>query len=204
MTNLKTKVLIIEDEAIIAKHIEDILIENDFSSVGIAHDSETALDYIYSRQPQLLILDINIDGSKDGIEVAEIVKEKYDIPVIFLTALSDLHTLDRAKKVNPCSYIVKPFNTKDLISSIIIGLYNYDFMKQSKQLDLANVNRIALHPLSPKEYEVLLDIKDGLTNAQIAKKQYLSLSTIKFHLKNIYNKLDVQNRTSAIRKVTGI
>jgi len=195
------RILIVEDEVMIAKHIEDVLLHNNYSIVGIAHDSESALDYIHSRSPQLVILDINIEGSKDGVEVAEVVREKYDIPIVFLTALSDVQTLERAKKVTPSAYIVKPFKPKDLISSIVIGLYNYDFRKQSKELSIQKVNTIASPAFSNKEYEVLLDIKEGLTNAQIAKKQFLSLSTIKFHSKNIYEKLDVKNRTSAIKKV---
>ena len=200
----KLKILIVEDEVLIAKHIEDALISNDFLPIGIAHDSETALDYIHNRKPEFVILDINIDGQKDGIEIAEILKDNHDIPFIFLTALSDIKTLDRAKKVNPCGYIVKPFKTRDLVSSITIGLYNFEFRKTEKTLNIKDVNALALDPLSQKEYEVLLDITEGFTNAQIAKKQFISLSTVKFHTQNIYSKLDVSNRTSAIKKVLGM
>lgn len=199
----KLRVLIVEDEVLIAKHIEDTLQNDNFIVVGIAHDSETALDYISNRDPQFIILDINIDGQKDGIEVAEVVKDNYDIPFMFLTALSDISTLDRAKKVNPSGYIVKPFKTRDLISSITIGLYNYEFKKTDSTLTLDQVNTKAIEDLSQKEFEVLLDITEGFTNAQIAKKQFISLSTVKFHSQNIYSKLDVKNRTSAIKKVLG-
>ncbi|MBT8233950.1 MAG: response regulator transcription factor [Saprospiraceae bacterium] len=200
----KLKVLIVEDEVLIAKHIEDTLLSNNFLPIGIAHDSETALDYIANRSPEFVILDINIDGNKDGIEVAEVLKANYDIPFMFLTALSDIQTLDRAKKVNPSGYIVKPFKTRDLISSITIGLYNYEFKKSDNSLSLEQVNEKAVDPLSQKEYDVLLDITEGFTNAQIAKKQFVSLSTIKFHSQNIYSKLGVNNRTSAIKKVLGL
>lgn len=193
--------LIVEDEVLIAKHIEDALHEDDFKVIGIVHDSEAALDFISNHNPELIILDINILGVKDGIEVAQVVKEKYNIPFIFVTAHSDGNTLDRAKKVNPCAFIVKPFTTRDLLSSVTIGLYNFEFRKKYNQLDIDHVNKLALEPLSDKEFEVLLDIKEGLTNAQIAKKQYLAISTIKFHSKNIYLKLDVKNRTSAIKKI---
>ena len=200
----KLRVLIVEDEVLIAKHIEDILQSENFTVVGIAHDSETALDYISNRDPQFIILDINIDGQKDGIEIAEIVKDNYDIPFMFLTALSDISTLDRAKKVNPSGYIVKPFKTRDLISSITIGLYNFEFKKTEAQLTLDQANKRSIEDLSQKEFEVLLDITEGFTNAQIAKKQFVSLSTVKFHTQNIYSKLDVKNRTSAIKKVLGL
>lgn len=197
----KIKVLVVEDEVMIAKHIEDTLISNGYTCLGITHDSASALEYIHNRQPELILLDINIDGDKDGIEIAQIVKSKYDIPYIFLTALSDTKTLDRAKKVNPCGYIVKPFKAKGLLSSITIGLYNYEFNKKSEPITISTVNEMAVQDLSPKEFEVLLDLKDGLTNAQIAKKQYLAISTIKFHCQNIYMKLEVKNRTSAVKKV---
>ena len=200
----KLKVLIVEDEVLIAKHIEDALQNSDFNVIGIAHDSETALDYIHNRDPEFIILDINIDGQKDGIEVAEVVKANYDVPFMFLTALSDIQTLDRAKKVNPCGYIVKPFKTRDLVSSITIGLYNHEFKKTDKKLTLDQVNNQAAEDLSQKEFDVLLDITEGFTNAQIAKKQFISLSTVKFHSQNIYSKLDVKNRTSAIKKVMGL
>jgi len=199
----KLRVLIVEDEVLIAKHIEDTLQNNNFNVIGIAHDSETALDYINNRDPEFIILDINIDGQKDGIEVAEVVKKNYDIPFMFLTALSDISTLDRAKKVNPSGYIVKPFKARDLISSITIGLYNYEFKKTDSILSLEQVNTKAIEDLSQKEFEVLLDVTEGFTNAQIAKKQFISLSTVKFHTQNIYSKLDVKNRTSAIKKVLG-
>jgi len=200
----KLRVLIVEDEVLIAKHIEDTLQNDNFTVVGIAHDSETALDYINNRNPEFIILDINIDGQKDGIEIAQIVKENYEIPFMFLTALSDISTLDRAKKVNPSGYIVKPFKARDLISSITIGLYNFEFKKTDKKLTLNQVNKKSIEPLSQKEFEVLLDITEGFTNAQIAKKQYISLSTVKFHSQNIYSKLDVKNRTSAIKKILDI
>ncbi len=200
---LSKSVIIVEDEVLIAKHIEDTLINEGFKVIGVAHDSSSALDIINNRNPDLLILDVNLGSDKDGIGIAEIVKVKYDIPFFFLTALSDSLTLDRAKKVNPCGYIVKPFKPRDLISSITIGLYNYEYKKSTSKLTLKDVNSKALKKLSQKEFEVLLDIADGFTNAQIAKKQFVSLSTVKFHSKNIYSKLDVQNRTSAIKKVLG-
>lgn len=204
MENRKLKILIVEDEVLIAKHIEDALNDNGFIPVGIAHDGDTALEFVHNRTPDFIILDINIDGDKDGIDLAHIIRDKYDIPYMFLTALSDMNTLDRAKKTNPCGYIVKPFKTKDLISNITIGLYNYEFQKSDNKLTLEEVNKLAVEDLSQKEYDVLLDIVDGFTNAQIAKKQYISLSTVKFHTQNIYSKLDVSNRTTAIKKVLKI
>jgi DNA-binding NarL/FixJ family response regulator len=200
----KLSVVIVEDEVLIAKHIEDTLINANFIVEGLAHDSASALAIIRSQKPDFLILDINLGEQIDGINLADTVKKELDIPFIFLTALSDLATLDRAKKVNPCGYVVKPFKPRDLISSITIGLYNFEFKKSSSKLSKSQVNKVAVEDLSNKEFEVLLDMSEGFTNAQIAKKQFVSVSTIKFHSQNIYSKLDVRNRTSAIKKALGL
>lgn len=202
--NLRPNVIIVEDEVLIAKHIESALTKDYFNVIGIAHDSMTALDIIEARNPDLLILDINLGCEKDGIDVAEVINNNYDIPFIFLTALSDFSTLERAKKVRPCGFIIKPFKPRDLITSITIGLYNHEYSKSTKELTLRDVNKVALKKLSQKEFDVLVDISKGYTNAQIAKNQYISLSTVKFHSQNIYSKLDVNNRTSAVKKVLGL
>ena len=204
MVDKKLNILIVEDEVIIAKHIEEHLLTHGYQIAGVVHDSETALDKIYTQSPDFIILDINIDGTRDGIEIAELVNEKYDIPFMFLTALSDLHTLDRAKKVNPCAYIVKPFKERDLVSNITIGLFNYQNRKQNREVTLEKVNAIALDPITRKEFEVLQDIIQGFTNNQIAKKQFVSLSAIKFHCQNIYSKMDVKNRSTLINKILTI
>lgn len=202
MDTAKIKVIIVEDEVLIARHIEEILIDGGYHVLGITHDSEKALDLISSQQPEVVILDINICGSKDGIEVAESINGFGKTAIIFLTALSDIHTLERAKKVNPAGYIIKPFKPSDLLSSITIGLYNYEFIRKKKVLTIEGINNIANRPMSTIEFDILMDIKDGLTNSQIAKKRFIALSTVKWHANNIYSKLNVNNRTSAIKAIT--
>ena len=200
----RLKIIVVEDDVIIARLIEEHLMEAGYQVLGIEHSGERALDLIHNQQPDLVLLDINIDGSKDGIEVGEEIKEKYDIPFIFLTALSDLGTLERAKKAQPCGYLVKPYKASDLYSTIAIGMYN--FMSRSKadaRLTLEHVNQLAVEKVTEREFDILTDITHGLTNAQISEKQHLSLSTVKWHLQNIYSKLGVKNRTSAVKLVLG-
>ena len=194
-------VIIVEDDAIIAAHISKQLKSLGHHVVGIAHHSEVALDMIYARKPTFLILDINIEGSKDGIEVAKIVNEKYNIPFLFLTAYSDPETLSRARAVRPCGYIVKPFRPRDLASSIAIGLFNFTHRKANTSLDISKINHAIDEVLTTREFEVLSGIMQGLTNAQIADQHFVTLSTIKYHTRNIYAKLNVKNRTSAINKI---
>src|SRR5436190_22963351 len=80
------------------------------------------LDY---GKPELVLLDIHLFGKKDGIEVAHKINELYQIPFIFLTANSDAETIDRAKKVKPNAYIVKPFTKEELFAAIEIAFSNF-------------------------------------------------------------------------------
>lgn len=200
----RLKIIVVEDDVIIARLIEEHLLDGGYHVLGVEHSGDRALDLIHNQQPDLVLLDINIDGSKDGIEVGEEIKAKYDIPFIFLTALSDLGTLERAKKALPCGYLVKPYKASDLYSTIAIGMYNFASRSTPHaNLTLDRVNQVSVDNITEREFEVLLDITQGLTNAQISEKQHLSLSTVKWHLQNIYSKLGVKNRTSAVKLVLG-
>ena len=195
------KIVIVEDEVFIAKDIKRILLQLGYDVPAIAYDSESAIKKIYQFQPDLVLLDITIRGQRDGIQVAQVLNENHKIPFIFLTSHSDRSTLSRAKQTRPYGYIVKPYTDKDLISSIEIALYNWSEDLKKKNLDKTLVDESAHTPLSQREYEVYLDLVNGLNNQQIASKHFVSVNTIKTHIKNIFSKLDVHDRLSALRKV---
>ncbi|MDX1410068.1 MAG: response regulator transcription factor, partial [Saprospiraceae bacterium] len=92
---------------------------------GIAHDVPDALTHIRLEQPDLVLLDINLEGEKDGVFVAHHLHETGQIPFIFLTSLSDRKTLDRAKRTGPSGYLVKPVDEGDLRTSVEVALYNH-------------------------------------------------------------------------------
>ena len=198
------KVIIVEDDAIIAQLIELHIEQAGHHVIAIAHDSERALDLIHNQQPDLVFLDIHILGNKNGIEVAEVIHRKYKIPFIFITAFSDPLTLQKAAAVQPISYLVKPYKKEDLIAAISIGLVNYQRRQKDISLSRGLINDHALSEISSREYEILMDIANGLTNDQIAAKQYLSVNTVKWHSTNIYSKLGVKNRTAAAKWIADL
>ena len=195
------RVLIVEDEPLIAEDISDFLGDIDYICAGIAYDSETALDMMVNRHPDIALLDINIEGALDGIEVAHRIKNKYNIPFVYLTSHSDKATLDKAKLTLPYGYIVKPFNEKDLLSTLEMALFRHANENKNKLPKSELINNAIANPLTDKEYTCLVQLFDGLTNKQMAEKQFVSVNTIKTHLKNLFLKIDVPNRTSAIQKV---
>src|ERR1700712_3721751 len=119
------KVGIVEDELVIARTIVNTLDELGYSCSGPAINYTEAMEMLENNLPDLVLLDIQLSGKKDGIDVAQKINEIYRLPFIFLTANSDAETIDRAKKVKPHAYIVKPFTREELFAAIEIAFSNF-------------------------------------------------------------------------------
>ena len=194
------KIVIIEDEAIIAQNIAVYLNNNDFTVSAIAYDAEEAITLLTEHAPDAAILDINLDSEKDGIQIAEFINHNLHIPFLYLTSHADKETLERAKKTEPSGYIVKPFNEKTLLATLEIAISNFA-QKNNKQVPSINMDKINKHlisPVSEREFDVLAQIYAGKPNMQIAADLFVSVNTIKKHINNVYIKLDVNSRSTAI------
>jgi len=119
------KIGIVEDELVIARTIVSTLHELGYAHCGPAINYTEAIEMLEHNKPDLLLLDIQLSGKKDGIDVAQKLNESYQVPFIFLTANSDGETIDRAKKVKPHAYIVKPFVKEELYAAIEIAFSNF-------------------------------------------------------------------------------
>lgn len=126
------KILVVEDEIIIADDICDTLEELGYEVLEPAISYTEALERLEEEQPDFALLDIQLAGRRDGIDLAWKIVDEYKIPFIFLTSNADAATLERAKKVNPSAYLLKPFNKNDLYTSIEIALYNYSTGNQAE------------------------------------------------------------------------
>ena len=197
------KILIVEDEPLIAQHISMYLNNNDFTVSGIAYDYEEAMNELHNNPPDAVILDINLDSAQDGIDIATHINKKMRIPFLFLTSYSNKETLQRAKAVEPSGYIVKPFNERTLLATLEIAISN--FSQRSNQqvpvLVLDKINKHLLSPLTDREFDVMQLIYAGKTNNQLAAELFVSLNTVKVHIKNAYLKLDAPSRTKAIARL---
>lgn len=130
------KIGIVEDDLIIAASIEMTLAQIGYQPVTPVRNYADALAMIANENPDLLLLDITLEGKQDGIELAQKVNEQFGIPFIFLTSYSDPATVNRAKKANPYAYLVKPFNESDLFSAIEIAFNNYNHGLKPARTDL--------------------------------------------------------------------
>jgi diguanylate cyclase (GGDEF)-like protein/PAS domain S-box-containing protein len=123
-------ILIVEDEKIIALDLQRRLERFGYSVVGMASDGAEAISLAISRSPDIILMDIMLAGSMDGIDAAKHIRAQLGIPVIFLTAYADEKTLERAKEVEPFGYILKPFKERELYTTIDIALYKNSIEKK--------------------------------------------------------------------------
>jgi len=119
-------ILIVEDEALVAKDVQNRLTSQGYGIAGWVISGEEAIAEAEKSSPDLVLMDIHLKGSIDGIEAAERIREYNDIPVVFVTALADDDTLSRAKVADPFGFILKPFSERDLHSTIEIALYKHE------------------------------------------------------------------------------
>lgn len=118
-------ILIAEDEKIIALDLSNTLRKLGYLVAGIAATGPDIFELIEKYNPNLVMMDIMLDGDMNGIEAANIISRKYGLPVVYLTALTDEETLQKAKKTNPFGYVLKPYDEKTLHSSIEMALYKH-------------------------------------------------------------------------------
>ncbi len=112
------RILIVEDEGIVANHISSVLTGAGYEVVGIAASSEETFAIIRAQIPDVILMDIHIEGLMDGIETAEKVLEDRVIPIIYLSAHTDCLTVDRAKATGPFQFLTKPINWAKLFEAI--------------------------------------------------------------------------------------
>jgi PAS domain S-box-containing protein len=127
------RILIVEDEAIVANDIRETLKSLGYTVVGTAKSGEIALEKVSETRPDLILMDIHLAGRMDGVDTAEKIHRKNDIPVIYLTAYADKGLLDRAKLTEPYGYIVKPYDERELQSVIEMARYKYTLDKKLKE-----------------------------------------------------------------------
>jgi DNA-binding LytR/AlgR family response regulator len=125
----KASIVIVEDEALIADHIEQLLIEEGYEVLGIFDTAEDTLAFFKNNQANIVLLDINLGGSIDGVDIANQLNKLPNLSIVFLTSNTDKKTIDRVKLTTPAGFITKPFTKEDIISNIEIALYKSTTIK---------------------------------------------------------------------------
>ncbi len=170
----KIGILVVEDENIVAKDIQQSLKKLGYEVLGVCATGEDAMDKAEQTKPHLVLMDIMLKGDISGIEAADHIRQKLNIPIIFLTAYADSSTLSKAKVTEPYGYIIKPFKEIDLQTNIEIALYKHDKAKEAKR------ERDFLYSLvEAKSTKEVIFVKSNLKLVKIRTKEIYYLEAMK-------------------------
>ena len=198
MPGTKLRILIADDHPLIAKGIRETLERaDDMDVVGEAHSGTEALGLIARTSPHLALLDIRMPGM-DGLACLERIRKNHpQVKVIMLSGSCDEAQMEAAFARGATAYIVKSVNPVDLPSAIRQAYQQCVFHAVGRRETAEAADRPS--ELTDRELTVLQAVARGLSNAAISRDLWVTEKTVKFHLTNIYRKLDVPNRTAAAR-----
>ncbi|MEQ9302661.1 MAG: response regulator [Marinoscillum sp.] len=171
------KILVVEDEMIIADNICLILEDLGYDVLEPAINYPEAIETIEAESPDLIILDIQLAGKQDGVDLAQTINRDYRIPFIFLTSNADAGTLERVKQVSPHAFLVKPFKKEDLFSSIELSIHAY--AKNKEGLNEEESNPLIKDAIFVKEKNLFYKVK--LEDIRYLKSDhvYVEVHTVK-------------------------
>ena len=133
---MTSSILIVEDESIVARDIQECLLSFGYKVTGVVSSGEEAIKAVTAERPDLVLMDIVLNGNVDGIDAAHEIRTRFGVPVVYLTAYADDKTLERAKVTEPFGYIVKPFDERELHSTVEIALYKAKSEKKLKESEI--------------------------------------------------------------------
>lgn len=170
----KTNILITEDESIVAKDIQMSLKKLGYNVVGICSSGEDAIKAAEEKKPDLVLMDIMLKGEMSGIEAADVIRQKMNVPVIFLTAYADESTLSKAKVTEPYGYIIKPFKEIDLHTSIEMALY-----KHQKNTDIKKERDFLYSLVENKDSKDIIFVKANQKLVKVRTKDIYFVEALK-------------------------
>lgn len=193
---MKKRILVIEDEPFIAVDLQQLLIAESYDVQINFQDVENALQIIETWQPHLVLLDIQLNEEKSGIDIGEFLQQQNRIPFIYITSYSDKMTLEKVKNSRPYGFITKPYKAADIVSTVYLAINNFQYRKidvlRKKELPNNDV------PMQLKEviHYIMKQLDKKIEVAELAAmtrwdvdhftrifKQYLNLTPYQFILK---------------------
>jgi DNA-binding NarL/FixJ family response regulator len=180
-----SKILIVEDEIITGESIAELLRQEDYQVVGICARAAQALDVCEETRPQVVICDIHLRGSINGLELARQIQRLYQCEIVFLTAYTDAQTIEQAAALNPVMFVVKPYTDMQLLVGVQMA-----FHRLFRKTKVPKPDRIQL---SDREMEVVEFVAQGLSSKQVAQRMGISEETVKTHRKRMLQRNGISN-----------
>lgn len=123
--NLKTKILLVEDNTNLSENISELLKINGYEILRIFESADSVMEYMLESPPDLILIDIKLKGSKTGIELAHDLRNEFKVPIVFITSASGKDIISKVRHLHPDGFIVKPFTKESLITTIELAMANY-------------------------------------------------------------------------------
>lgn len=164
-------ILVVEDEFLVAADIEESLLGLGYNVQATVASGKAAIEEVERKLPDLILMDIILKGDMTGIEAANIIGQKHDVPVIFLTANADVSTIEKAKISLPYGYIIKPYSEKDLQTNIEIARYKFENDIQSK-MESDQFNKF-FKSSSKIKNQLILEGEEGLEKINLPNVYYV-------------------------------
>ena len=188
----KIKTLIVEDEIFVAKDLQMYLEKLGYKVASMVPSGEQAIQEIENEVPDLVLMDIVLQEGMDGIETAEIIHSRFDIPVIYLTAHEEKAMFERAKKTEPFGYVTKPFQGEDLRKVIEIALFKHKAEQERKAL--AQEQMKGLKESLENHIIKHTQIENALNESKEQLQSILDYTTAVIYLKDTQGKFILINR----------
>ncbi len=216
----KGSILVVEDEKIIAKDIANVLKKFGYAVPAIASSGEEAIRWLEEMSVDLVLMDIVLKGDLDGIEAAKRIGERFNIPVVHLTAYADEDTLSRVKETQPFGYIIKPFKERELYTAIEIALHNHRQSLESRRLEEKRLEELRQKLQQLQQFaevkgtlfkKFLQDLSEPLSNLKFAlgllkeaeseqkRQHYLRVLEEEFH-----RELELIHQTSSLEDLLNL
>ena len=195
-------VSIVEDDKVIRESLADLIKEQEgFECLGAYGDCESALKDIPKNTPSVMLMDIDLPGIS-GIDGVRKIKNKFpDVDIIMLTIHEDLSLVFNALRAGACGYLDKSASDEKIIDSIKeIDNGGAPMSYKIAKLVVGSFQQKSESPLTVREQDVLDQLCKGLSYKEIAFKLYISVGTVRHHIKNIYHKLHVHSKSEAVAK----
>ena len=162
----KASILVVEDVRFVARDIQEFLEDLGYRVPGLAATGEEAIRAAEELAPDLILMDIGLKGEMDGIEAARRIRDRLNIPIIYLTGQGDEATVERAKRTDPFAYLRKPLNEKELPAAIEIALAKHELVRKLRESN-ADLERFG--------YVVSHDLQSPLGNIEVFAKRLVAL-----------------------------
>ncbi len=179
------RILIVEDELLVAKGLSEILEARGFEITDNVTSVEDALISINTIEPNIVLLDISLNGTKDGIDLGRELKSRFNIPFIYITSYSDNITFERAKITNPYAYITKPFKEMDVILATDLAISNYINKEESRQNSTDQSSPVPGMEIRKIRAYVLAHLHDTIKLSHLAETVGLNVHHFSHYFKKV-------------------